>query len=120
MTSTRPNQPAAGTRLLRFDELGETDARGFSFGEGKERFQCFVVRWQGGVFGYVNECPHARTSLDWQPDKFFNLRRDALQCGTHGALFTIYDGACFIGPCKGKALLPFAVKLDPDGWVIAA
>lgn len=117
---TRPNRPAAGTRLIRFDALGETDAKGFTFGEGRERFQCFVVRWQGAVFGYVNECPHARTSLDWQPDRFFNLRRDALQCGTHGALFAPETGLCFLGPCKNRALEPFPVKLDSEGWVIAA
>jgi nitrite reductase/ring-hydroxylating ferredoxin subunit len=117
--TARPNQPAPGTKLVRFDELAETDAKGFSFGEGKERFQCFVLRWQGGVFGYVNECPHARTSLDWQPDRFFNLRRDALQCGTHGALFEPVSGHCFLGPCKGKSLLPFPVKLE-DGWITAA
>src|SRR3546814_4370032 len=39
-------------------------------------------------------------SLDWSPDKFFNLRKDALQCGTHGALFVPESGHCFLGPCK--------------------
>lgn len=116
---TRPNQPASGTQLLRFDALGETDAKGFSFGEGKERFQCFVVRWQGGVFGYINECPHVRTPLDWRPDQFFNMKKTALQCGTHGALFTIHDGLCYIGPCKNRAIEPFPVKLV-DGWIVVA
>lgn len=116
----RPNQPAPGTQLIRFEELAEPGAKGFTFGTGKERFQCFVLRWQGGVFGYVNECPHARTSLDWQPDKFFNLPKDALQCGTHGALFEPVTGQCFLGPCKGKSLLAFPVVQDDTGWVVAA
>jgi len=114
-----PNQPAAGTRLIRFDDLEETDAKGFTFGEGKELFRCFVVRWMGGVFGYINECPHVHTPLDWQPDKFFNMKKTALQCGTHGALFTPHDGLCYIGPCKNKAIPAFPVKLE-DGWVVVA
>ena len=61
----RANQPAPGTKLVRFDDLEETDAKGFTFGEGKELFRCFVVRWMGGVFGYINECPHIRSPLDW-------------------------------------------------------
>jgi nitrite reductase/ring-hydroxylating ferredoxin subunit len=117
---TRPNQPAPGTRLIAFAELAEPGAKGFSFGEGKERFECFVVRFAGGVVGYVNECPHARTTLDWSPDKFFNLRKDALQCGTHGALFAPESGHCFLGPCKGKSLIPFPVRLDAEGWVVVA
>src|SRR3546814_14435808 len=59
-------------------------------------------------------------SLDWSPDKFFNLRKDALQCGTHGALFVPESGHCFLGPCKGKSLIRFPVRLDTDGWVVVA
>lgn len=117
---TRPNQPAPGTRLIALAEIPQPGAKAFTFGAGKERFECFVVHWLGGAIGYVNECPHARTTLDWSPDKFFNLRKDALQCGTHGALFVPESGHCFLGPCKGKSLIPFPVTLDADGWVVVA
>lgn len=113
-------RPAPGTRLVRLADLAEPGAKGFTFGSGKERFACFVVRWLGGVAGYVNECPHARTTLDWQPDAFFTRTRDALQCGTHGALFVPESGVCFQGPCKGKSLAPFAVACDAEGWVVVA
>lgn len=116
----RPNQPAPGTRLIALAEIPEPGAKGFSFGSGKERFECFVVRWIGGVFGYVNECPHARTSLDWQPDAFFKRDMSALQCGTHGALFVPETGHCFLGPCKGRSLEAFAVEVDDDGWVVVS
>ncbi|MFN4276055.1 MAG: Rieske (2Fe-2S) protein [Ferrovibrio sp.] len=120
MTATRPNQPEPGARLVALADIPEPGAKGLTFGAGKERFECFVLRWQGAVLGYVNECPHARTSLDWRPDAFFNRDMSALQCGTHGALFAPESGQCFLGPCKGKSLIPFAVRLDADGWVIAA
>jgi len=120
MAVLRPNQPAPGTRLIALADIPEPGAKGFSFGAGKEHFECFVVRWIGGVFGYVNECPHARTTLDWSPDKFFNLRKDALQCGTHGALFVPESGHCFLGPCKGRSLIRFPVACDAEGFVVVA
>lgn len=117
---TRPNQPAPGTRLVALAEIPEPGAKGFSFGAGRDRFECFVVRWLGGVFGYVNECPHARTSLDWRPDAFFSRDMSALMCGTHGALFVPESGACFAGPCKGQSLVRFPVALDAAGWVVVS
>lgn len=116
---TRPGQPAPGTRLMAISDLPEPGAKGFTFGAGRQRFECFVLRWQGGVFGYVNECPHARTTLDWKPDAFFSRDMNALMCGTHGALFDPVSGHCFLGPCKGQHLPAFPVALR-DGWVIAA
>src|SRR3546814_1520300 len=72
----RPNHPAPGTRLIALAEIPQPGAKAFTFGAGKERFECFVVHWLGGAIGYINECPHARTTLDWSPDKFFNLRKE--------------------------------------------
>jgi len=113
------NRPAPGTRLLAFAELNDPGAKGLIFGQGRERFDLLLLRWRDQLFAYENDCPHAHTTLDWAPEQFFNKDKSALQCGTHGALFEPETGYCFLGPCKGKALLRFAVKLDDDGFIIA-
>lgn len=113
-------RPKPGTRLAEFAAIEEAAAKGLSFGEGRDRFELFVLRWKGRAYAYENECPHARTSLDWRPDAFFTLDRTALLCGTHGAQFAPDTGLCFHGPCKGKTLKPFPIVLDEAGWIVAA
>ena len=115
----RPGAPAPGTCLCALDEIREPGARGFLFGEGKARFDMFIVRQGDDVVGYVNECPHAFTPLETWPDKFLTLAEDEIICSTHGALFRIEDGLCTSGPCTGKRLVPVPVAVK-DGMVIIA
>lgn len=109
-----PGAPPAGTQLCRLDELPKDGARGFLFGEDVRRFDMFVVWRDGNLMAYVNDCPHAHTPLDYVPDRFFNLEKSYLLCGTHGALFRIHDGHCVAGPCKGKHLTAVPVRLEGD------
>lgn len=108
----RPGAPRHGTQLCPLNEIREPGARGFLFGEGKERFDMFVVRRGADVFAYVNECPHAFTPLETWPDKFLTLAEDEIVCSTHGALFNMDDGLCTSGPCTGKALIPIPVTVE--------
>ena len=106
--------PSSGTPLCRLGELPPDGAKGFTFGEDVNRFEMFVIWRKGELLGYVNDCPHAHTTLDYLPDRFFSLDKSHLLCGTHGALFQIGNGLCVAGPCKGKRLTPVPVRLDGD------
>lgn len=108
---TRPSAPPPGFALCRFDALADPGAKGFTFGAGRDRFEMFVVRQGARVFGYVNECPHARTTLEWADDRFLSLDKSRLLCATHGAQFRIDDGFCDLGPCTGRSLYPIPVAI---------
>ena len=97
--------------------MAERDAKGFVFGAGGDRFELFVVRAEGRVFGYVNDCPHTHTPLDFQPDRFLNRERSLLLCSTHGALFRIDNGYCVRGPCAGRSLTSMPVT-EKDGQIV--
>ena len=114
---SRPGAPTPGTPLCPATEIREPGARGFLFGEGRERFDMFVVRRGADVFAYVNECPHAFTPLETWPDKFLTLAEDEIICSTHGALFNIDDGLCTSGPCTGKTLVPIPVEVR-NGMIV--
>ncbi len=43
-----------------------------------------VARWGRHVFGYVNQCPHGRSKLDWERNQFFDGSGQRLMCGKHG------------------------------------
>ncbi len=69
----------------------------------------FVIRYQGQVYAYVNQCAHVPVELDWQQGEFFTASKDYLICATHGACYTPDTGECVEGPCKGRQLKPMQV-----------
>lgn len=115
----RPGAPAPGTVLCEAAALAEGKAMGLVFGGGNARFELVLLRQRGRAIAYVNDCPHAHTTLDLLPDQFFNRDGTRLLCRTHGAEFRIEDGVCMQGPCVGKALDPVPVA-ESGGQVVLA
>jgi nitrite reductase/ring-hydroxylating ferredoxin subunit len=61
----------------------------------------FAIRYQGGVYAYLNRCSHVPMEMDYQPNRFFDLTGHWLICATHGATYSPKTGACQGGPCRG-------------------
>ena len=74
----------------------------------------FVVRYQGKVYGYLNQCGHVPAELDWQPGEFFDDSKIYLICSIHGALYAPDSGRCLGGRCQGKGLKALAVSEIDD------
>lgn len=110
--------PAPGTRLCALADIPDPGAKGFDFRDGDERFAGFVVRKDGGLFGYVDSCPHAGWPLAML-DRYLTREKDLLLCSGHGALFRIEDGCCVMGPCAGEHLAPWPVRIE-GGDVVTA
>lgn len=110
-------RPSAGQVLCRLAEIEEPGAKGFSVEiDGRER-SIFVVRREGEVFAYLNDCPHVHAELNWQPDEFLDNDKKLIQCSVHMALFEIDSGYCVAGPCAGDRLTPLDVTVE-QGQVI--
>lgn len=113
-----PARPPAGIALCPLEALNETGARGFVFREGDARFAGFVVARSGGaVAGYVDRCPHAGLPLSWREHDYLTRERDLILCASHGAVFRPEDGLCLAGPCAGRALTAWPVRVE-DGVVV--
>lgn len=76
----------------------------------------FAVRWHGGVYSYLNQCPHAGGPLDFEGQVLESSGR-FLMCARHGAIFEPDTGKCVGGPCRGARLTPLAVHERADGSV---
>lgn len=85
-------------------KLSDPGAASLVVGEGANRHDILIVKWQGKVHVFENACPHNGTPLDTFPDQFFNADGTRLLCSTHGAEFDPDTGLCLKGPCKGKFL----------------
>jgi len=99
-------------RLCGLEEIAEPGARGFRFHSGEALFAGFLVRIDGKIVGYEDRCPHAAMPLALLPDRYLTRDGQFVLCSTHGALFRPGDGLCVAGPCAGKALAPWPVRIE--------
>ena len=89
----------------------------FALPELGERISGFVVRYDGKVYGFINQCAHIPVELDWNEGDFFNISKDYLICSTHGAHYEPSSGYCVLGPCKGRSVVPLNI-IERDNKVL--
>ena len=70
------------------------------------------------VRAYFNVCPHAGRRLDWAPGRFL-FEQGHLVCAAHGASFSVPDGDCVAGPCRGQRLSEVAIQVHDTDVVLA-
>ena len=88
----------------------------FEVSRDGETLPAFVVRWRGSARGFVNECRHQASELDWNAGEFFDEAKLYLICATHGALYEPDTGICVDGPCSGARLASVSVS-ERDGKI---
>ena len=98
--------PPYGTVLGRLSDLPDPGGRE----AGWEATPLFLVRKGSDVRCFVNICPHAGRALDWAPGRFL-MDNGHLVCAAHGAVFTVPDGNCVSGPCRGQRLHEVPIEL---------
>lgn len=110
--------PAPTTVVVcRSEALGENQTAKFRIGRGKRAREGFVIRHQGTVHAYRNECRHVPMTMDWVENRFLSRDGCWIQCATHGALYEIASGRCVAGPPAGRHLLRLSVT-EEDGDVV--
>ena len=117
--SRNPAQPEPGTRLCRLDEVADPGAKGFAFRADDMLFLGFVVRRLGVIAGYIDRCPHAGLPLAMFEDHYLTREGDLILCSSHGALFRPSDGFCIGGPCAGRVLTSWPIRIEA-GEVLTA
>ena len=105
--------------ICSIDEIALPGSKEFSIEQDEQNIEGFIVRYQGGVSVYLNQCPHTGASLNWQPDQFLSYDESYIQCSIHGAIFQFSDGMCIHGPCVGQKLVNLEFELDADRVFVA-
>lgn len=93
-------------------DLKDHQSYGFQIPLDTGELDIVVIRQGSAVRAYLNHCPHLGIPLNWQPDKFLSLEETHIQCSTHGALFTLEEGYCISGPCRGQSLTALQTEVD--------
>ena len=92
--------------ICRNDDIEEGKSKGFTV----NGVAVFGVRKNGLLHFYRNRCPHLGAEMEWMDDEFLDESGEHIRCQFHGALFTIVDGHCIAGPCKGDALTAITTR----------
>ncbi len=82
----------------------------FAFQRYGAKTQGFVVRFNGKIYAYVNQCAHVPVELDWEAGELFDQTGLYLICSVHGATYAPDTGSCMWGPCRGRQLTALAVS----------
>ena len=100
------------------DDVDEGGSLKFRLHADGRDIPCFILRYQGRLHAYVNECRHAAMTLDWTENQFFTEDGQHILCPSHGACYLPHTGECVEGPPCGKAL--YRVPLvEREGEVLA-
>ncbi len=86
------------------------DAVVFEVQQWRRKVGAFVMRFEGRVVAYLNQCAHVPTEMDWQEGKFLDRDREAIICSIHGATYDPLNGRCVGGPCVGARLTALRVE----------
>lgn len=100
--------------LLQLDDVPDGGARELTAIVDGEPTSVLLLRSGTQVQAYLNICPHAGRPLNWAPGRFL-IEAGLLICAAHGASFTIPDGRCVGGPCRGSQLRAVPLGIGADG-----
>ena len=78
--------------------------------------EALLVRFQGDVRGYLNQCVHMPRPLDCEHDCIFDESGRHLRCSMHGIIYDPVNGECRSEICEGRALTAVKVQ-ERDGYV---
>lgn len=78
--------------------------------------RAFVLRFDGRLVAYLNQCAHVAAEMDWQEGEFLDADKRYIICSLHGATYEPRNGVCIAGPCTGARLRALNVS-ERDGQV---
>ena len=110
---TRLEMESVNCSLISIDELVESKPMACNVLIDNSNVPIIVLRNEGVLHVYLNQCPHQGRRLDYAPGQF--LSNDGLLiCAAHGASFDLNTGICMQGPCRGESLVEYAYEFFPE------
>lgn len=105
--------------LARFEDLNDRGVTEVQAVLGGQSESLLLLRAGDSVRAFHNVCPHAGRPLNWAPGRFL-VESGLLICAAHGASFSIPEGRCVLGPCRGQSLAEVAVCVEAGEVRLAA
>jgi nitrite reductase/ring-hydroxylating ferredoxin subunit len=98
------------------EDFPERSATPIRYRAGQREVWAIVVRRDGQLSAYLDECPHMFLPLTQRGRRVLSADGERLRCTNHGAEFAVADGRALSGPVDG--LTPVAIDVGADGSVL--
>jgi nitrite reductase/ring-hydroxylating ferredoxin subunit len=118
LTSLRITRGKPMTRpaICPSDAVPELGKYAFTVEHRGTRLPALLIRHQGTVYGYINQCVHMPRTLDCEQPEIFDESGRYLQCSMHTIHYDPATGDCLSEICAGKKLAGFKVE-ERDGAI---
>lgn len=110
---TRLGMESVNCSLISIAELIESQPMACNVLIDNNNVPIIVLRNEGVLHVYHNQCPHQGRRLDYAPGQFL-CNKGILICAAHGASFALNTGVCIQGPCRGESLLEYTYEFFPE------
>ena len=80
------------------------------------RRDAILVRFEGLVYGYLNQCVHMPRPLDCEHNNIFDETGRYLQCSMHTICYDPVTGESLSEICAGKKLTALQIR-EEEEWV---
>ena len=77
---------------------------------------CIVLRFDGKLYAYLNQCVHMPKRLDCESNTVFDAQRALLRCSMHGIVYAPETGESLSTLCQGERLQALRVS-EEDGQI---
>ena len=79
-------------------------------------YGAILIRFNGAVYGYLNQCVHMPRALDCEESNIFDESGRYLQCSMHSICYDPVSGESLSEICAGKKLTALKVR-EEGSWV---
>jgi nitrite reductase/ring-hydroxylating ferredoxin subunit len=110
---TRLEMESVNCSLISIDELIDSKPMACNALIDNNNVPIIVLRYEGVLHVYQNQCPHQGRRLDYAPGQFLS-NNGLMVCAAHGASFALDTGLCTQGPCRGESLFEYDYEFFPE------
>jgi nitrite reductase/ring-hydroxylating ferredoxin subunit len=100
------------TPICSATDVAELGKYGFIIDYRGQRREAVLIRFNGVVYGYLNQCVHMPRTLDCEESHIFDETGRYLQCSMHKICYDPLSGVSMSELCAGKKLTSLKVSED--------
>lgn len=117
LTLLQTRMPLQEITVCRSNELGEKGYVIIDVIDCGKPHSAIVLRYQGKLYAYLNQCVHMPRRLNCERDTVFDADRKLLRCSMHGIVYQPDTGESRSTLCQGEKLTALRLR-EEDGRIV--
>ena len=109
--------PIQEVDVCQAEDLREQDYRIVDIDYHGRPHSAIVLRYQGNLYAYLNQCVHMPRRLNCERNTIFDEEKQHLRCSMHGIVYQPESGASISTMCNGEKLTALRLR-EVDGRIV--